>query len=710
MNMEDFGLGLTLMLLVGAALTRSAYILRRLLLPHWHGAPALLAQVVLTLSILLVLLQVLGFTSVLTAPALLLTCLGVTAGIELLARRVPPHSREGPIFRGATPGSSRWSVTIALAASVWVFIDWFVLSLPSLEHGVHGGDSLWYHLPFAANFAQEGSITGLHYTGLKFLSWFYPANSELLGAAWIVLSNGDAIAPVLNLFWLTLAMLAAWCIGRPLGVAPLTLVAVTLLFASTALTASQPGLANNDTMGVALALSAVAVVINGWDQGVQSPSKRLPTGALVVAGSAAGIAIGTKLMMVLPMLCLAAGIIALSRARRRTPAFLILVPTLVVTGGFWYGRNFFATGNPLPWKELSLGPLSLPSPDATLGGAKATAYSVANYWNDPVVWVDWFIPGLTERFGTLWPLIFAAAAAGALFALLRGPSRAHRLIGAVAIIAAATYVLMPLSAEGPRGMPVNFDGNLRQSTLALALGLTLLPTAWRIAPFAARHATPLCGIAVVTLLITATPTALLTRISDILTPVNYGSAIAIATVGLGIALLTLVVFAVVGRVPSKVTLAILGGLVGTAIVGGGVLAVRNMEQRYTSNFSILRHTTGIEAAFSWAQEVRGARIGTTSILQYGLYGSSLDNEVEYIGSPGSDGTFSAIATCEMWRIRVNEAKYDYVVSAPTYKRRSYVTPRSWIRSPVSTRVAHDKNTSIYQINGLLDPRNCKESP
>ena len=51
-------------------------------------------------------------------------------------------------------------------------------------------------------------------------------------------------------------------------------------------------------------------------------------------------------------------------------------------------------------------------------------------------------------------------------------------------------------------MPINFAGNLRQATLALALGLTLLPSAWRIAPFAARHAAPLCGVAVAVLVVT----------------------------------------------------------------------------------------------------------------------------------------------------------------------------------------------------------------
>ena len=172
----------------------------------------------LTLSLLLVILQALGLAGALTSPAVLLGCFAVTAAVEILSRRVSPHPHDGAALREPKLRSGRWSIAIALAAAVLVLMDWFVHSLPSLKRGVTGGDSLWYHLPFSANFAQEGAITGLHYTGLQFLSWFYPANSELLGAASIVLSNGDALAPVLNLFWLGLAMLAAWCIGRPLGV------------------------------------------------------------------------------------------------------------------------------------------------------------------------------------------------------------------------------------------------------------------------------------------------------------------------------------------------------------------------------------------------------------------------------------------------------------------------------------------------------------
>ena len=85
-------------------------------------------------------------------------------------------------------------------------------------------DTLWYHGPFAARIADTGSVWGMHFTDPLYLNWFYPENSELLHAAGIVLFNRDIFSPLVNFGWLGVALLAAWCIGRPYGVAPLSLV------------------------------------------------------------------------------------------------------------------------------------------------------------------------------------------------------------------------------------------------------------------------------------------------------------------------------------------------------------------------------------------------------------------------------------------------------------------------------------------------------
>src|SRR3978361_2053237 len=89
-----------------------------------------------------------------------------------------------------------------------------------------GGDTTWYHMPFAATMAQEHSTVHLHFTDpLRLAAWFYPQSSELIGAAAIVLFKTDWLSPLINLFWLAIALLGCWCLGRPYRVGPAAAVA-----------------------------------------------------------------------------------------------------------------------------------------------------------------------------------------------------------------------------------------------------------------------------------------------------------------------------------------------------------------------------------------------------------------------------------------------------------------------------------------------------
>ena len=96
-----------------------------------------------------------------------------------------------------------------------------------------GGDTTWYHMPFAARFAQEDSTVHLHFTDpLRLVAWFYPQSSELIHGTAIVLFKSDWLSPLINLVWLSIALLAAWCIGRPYKVGPATLVAAAIVLDS----------------------------------------------------------------------------------------------------------------------------------------------------------------------------------------------------------------------------------------------------------------------------------------------------------------------------------------------------------------------------------------------------------------------------------------------------------------------------------------------
>ena len=60
-----------------------------------------------------------------------------------------------------------------------------------------GGDTTWYHMPFAATIAQEHSTVHLHFTDpLRLAAWFYPQSTELINGATIVLFKSDWLAPL----------------------------------------------------------------------------------------------------------------------------------------------------------------------------------------------------------------------------------------------------------------------------------------------------------------------------------------------------------------------------------------------------------------------------------------------------------------------------------------------------------------------------------
>ena len=176
-----------------------------------------------------------------------------------------------------------------------------------------GGDTTWYHMPFAARFAQDGSTVHLHLTDpLRLVAWFYPQSSELIHGAAIAVMQSDWLSPLINMFWLSVALLAAWCIGRPYKVGPATLVAAAIVLDSGVMIETQPGEGRNDIMGFAFLIAFAAFLINGHQRRAptlgrgrrtrRTPTRRCSTeGPLIMAGIAAGLAISVKLPLLVPV-------------------------------------------------------------------------------------------------------------------------------------------------------------------------------------------------------------------------------------------------------------------------------------------------------------------------------------------------------------------------------------------------------------------------
>ena len=336
-----------------------------------------------------------------------------------------------------------------------VVAHWGLTTDSALSRGIFNFDSLWYHMPFAADIAQSHSVTGFHHTETVFANWFYPQNSELLHAVGILLAERDTLSLFLNFGWLAIAFLAAWCIGRPYGRGHLSVVAVAILLECHTLIVREPGAAKNDLVVAALLLAAIAIVVTAWarreaESGEEGAGGRLalPVGwPLAAAGLAAGLAAGTKVTVLALAGALSVAVIALAPAgRRRAAAAWWFVPALL-GGGYWYLRNLIVAGNPIP--EIGrLGPLDAAPP-------RAPADREAGLRDRPLrdrhrVWSEYFLPGLHDAFGGLWPLVVLAALAGAVLALGWGRNRAVRWTGGAVLFGVLAYLFTPLSAAGPR--------------------------------------------------------------------------------------------------------------------------------------------------------------------------------------------------------------------------------------------------------------------
>jgi len=697
-------LGVAAFLITFASLAFAAVTIRRRWLPDWRGAPARLAEAILGLGLLTATLEALGALGLFTLAPIVAAALAI--GIATARALGGARGARACVARvGAVRVPKRLEssvlVAMATAATAAVLAEWTAVTLQSYRFGIRTVDSVWYHLPWAAWFAQTGQITPLRFTDIEYLTPFYPATAELFHGLGIVLFARDTASPALNLVWLGLVLLAGYCVGRPRGVGALSLTATALALAIPAIDNSQAGSAANDVVGVFFVLAAVALLLN-------ADGRRFPFGLAAVS---AGLAVGVKLSMVAPVLALTVGAIAVSPSgRRRAAALLWLVP-LVLAGGFWYVRNLIAVGNPLPW--LNLPGLATPSPPLQ----QHTGFSVAHYIAHGQGWGHYFQPGLASGFGPWWYVIVALVIAGPVLCLLRGADSMLRMLAVVALVSLAAYLVTPETAAGPDGQPLGFAFNLRYAMPVLTLSLALLPLA-PVLGGARRRIAVAAGLALV---------MFATLAQDRLWPSHQvAGAVGVAVVALVLGgLLALIARRL--RRPASASPRARGPAVVAVPAAAALLVIAGSAAGFAWQRRYLRGRYAFEPGVSalarvWAffRDVHGARVAVVGtfggFFSYPLFGVDDSNHVEYVGARGPHGSFTAIGSCAAWRAAVNAGRFRYVVTTPA---RDPWHPKSLLPSPegrwtasdpaarvVYRRWAAGQTISIYELRGPLDPAGC----
>jgi hypothetical protein len=739
-SLGSYLLGAAELALVALSLGFSAYRLRERLMPSWEGAPARLVEAIVAVALLTWISEILGTFALLYAGALVGACVlfaaavaaspvgGGGAGVPRGAEGAQRPSTVGDAAPTGPAGQDGWRLLIMVGVVAMVFGHWALTTKHALDRGIFNFDSLWYHLPFAADIAQSHSVTGMHHVDTVFTNWFYPQNSELLHADGMLLIGRDTLSLFLNYGWLAVAFLAAWCIGRPYGRGDLSVVAAAILLEAHVLVVREPGAAKNDLMAAALTLAAIAILVNAWhlhrddrlDEAVEqdelpadgpqtsairtSAAHRLEVGwALAAAGLAMGLAAGTKVTALAMAAALSVAVLVLApRGRRWVAAGWWFVPALLA-GGFWYLRNLIVAGNPLPAIE-SLGPISLPHPERLQIGRPD--FSIVHYATDTGVWRHYFVPGLHDAFGGLWPLVIGGAVLAALLALLKGRDRVVRATGAVVLFGFIAYLFTPLSAAGADGAPEAFGINLRYVYGAVLGGLALVPLPRFFDD--RRRQRWLLGALLVVLLLSDRADAVL-RDPDRL----FALVLVVLAVLIPAALLL-----VRGKGASRGIVAGGFAVLALAVVAIGYPVQRHyLEERFRDEVAD-ESIPGmhLDSAYRWARGLEDTRIGlagtTAGFAQYGFYGTDLSNRVVYLGAEGPHGAFNAIPTCRGFRAAVNAAALDYLVTAPflnfLHPGAPIPSPEArWLRGePALTPILRSGPVTVWKLRGELDPTAC----
>ncbi len=669
-----------------------AIVIRARLLPGWSGPVAWVATALLATGAAIGTSLILGSFGLLTAWSWLFVTVAAALAIWRWQERLPRAGAQPELVSvPATPGLTMVGTAVAAGA-----FGAFVAGVAErLGTGMTGFDSTWYHGPFAAGIAQSSDTWSLHFLAPQFLSWFYPQNSEVIHAIGMIGFGNDLLSIFINLAWFTGCLLAAWCIGRPYGAAPLSLAGVALVVGSTAM-ADQSGEARNDIVGTFFLLSAVAVMVNAAAGG-----RKITLGPVLVVALAAGLAAGTKINFIPAALVLLAGAVVLSEPSRRLRNGLAGGGALILGGGYWYLRNLIHAGNPLPWIN-HIGPLSLPGPDQDVGGRDAG--SVWGYLTDLDVIGDWFLPGFGDGFGPGWILLGLLAITGLVLCLDRRSGPARRTGALVGLALVFAWLVAPTSASGPAGEPNGFVSGLRYLAPALAVCMALLGAGVGQRGNGAKW--------------------LVAGLLAILAPVTiafgdgWDAKTWLVAIVAGLVAWTVLLFAIgVWRVGSRQQRFSGKGTRRVAAWSGGTLLVvvilcgfgvqrYYFDNRYESpDFT----TPEIASAFVWADGQSGQSIGTIITRQYPLWGPELDNEVQFIGLPRPHGGYVEAGKCDEFVEAVNAGGYDYLVLALDREGRTLERPREvdWIIGDPNLRgVKTGESEVVFALDGPLSASTC----
>jgi hypothetical protein len=701
MSVGRYLIGVAALLCVLGSLGIGAVAVRRRFLRDWSGAQARLAEIVAGCALLVGVMEILGTAGLFRLVPLVVTSIAVGCALRFgLKSRV--SSPVVPSVNGPKDiVADAFLMLSSVAGAVVVLGQWTQRSVQSFEHGITGADSIGYHLPHAAFYAQTGQIRAIPYTDFAYLTGLYPATSELFHALGIVLMGNDVLSPGINLVWLAFTLLAAWCIGACRGLGTMSLLAAAVVMGTPMLVGSNAGTADNDLAGVFFVTAGLAL----WMRTADLPpgGRRAYRNGTIIAAVAAGLALSVKLNLLAPVGAFTLMAIALTPRGWRRRATGWWIASLFLGGGYWYARNLIALGNPLPW--FSFGALPTPRPPPQQDGNN---YSVVDYATHPRILSHWLIPALNANLGPWWPALVTVAVVGPLVCLFSKRDRVIRAAALIALAALVAYPFTPLTACGPFGHPYCMKLNMRYGASALTLALALTPLALLFRSRLGR----LAGAAGLTTLFVVTVALRRPLKSE---DVLYAAGVGVVMVVAAGAIVILRLWPPVS-LHRRLIRTTAAALAISLILAGAAFGYSGTQDYLKHRYTAKHGPSAIYKVWRWARSLHHTRIALSGTLGwffgYPLWGLDDSNSVAYIGRRGPNGSFRPIASCLAWRTALNRGHYQYVVT--TENRVFFTTglvPSSevdWTRNDPAARPILSPNRAIhvFRLDGPLHPHRC----
>ncbi|GAC1316790.1 MAG: hypothetical protein NVSMB25_03200 [Thermoleophilaceae bacterium] len=620
----------------GAVLVAAAIVVRHRL-AHLRGADAAVAYGVVASALLLLVHVLPAALGLLSRTAVLVLALGV---LVLAARRRPAGScRATAAERDARSALGLGALAIAIFAAA-------TLSAVSRRYGqpAVGLDTLNFHLPGVASWAQTGSLWQVRQFTPDLANANYPNNGDIFFLASSLPWRNDFLVRFATLPFLGLCGTSVYALGRELGARAADAAIFAVLFLA------LPNVAD-DTFVNTLPDIVLAATFPAGALFLLRHARSHETGDLVLAGVALGIAFGTKwfgVTSVVALLTLWALLTYLAeRAPRRLAREGLVVCALVaLAGGIWLLRNAVISGSPLFPARLSLFGLTLF--DAPRDQVREIAgRTIASYATDAHAWSAYFIPAWRAALG-LGGALLAAATVLAVALAGRGRRRSPAVLATTiaVVLLALVYAATPYSAFGDGRQPIFTEFNVRYAEPALVLAAAL--AAW-VAGCLPRPARLIAELAALVAIVEG-----LHRGSGL----RLGARPLIAAAVL--ALLVVALPRLVRRRPHTRTLAAVGIVVAIAAVVYGA----GLEHRVNS-----RRYAGDDPALAWLSEHApgGRRIGLagywgpgTISPVYPSFGPRWRNRVAYVG-PVERGLLRSYATREPFLAGLRAGRYDLLV-------------------------------------------------